>query len=304
MALGYAFVVWSGAVNHKTKCIGYWVLSIRSSCIPKVDPVSAGVQYDKGFTVCALDLLSGLTAGLGSGIESLASQSDLRNLLLQCCMDDASNVRQSAFALLGDLARVCPVHLHPRLSEFLDIAAKQLNTPKIKETISVANNACWAICELAIKVRQEISPIVVSVISCLVLILQHAEGLNKSLVENSAITLGRLAWVCSDLVLLHMEHFMQSWCIALSMIRDDIEKEDAFRGLCAVVRANPSGALSSLVFMCKAIASWHEVRNEELHNENFQVLQGYKHMLRNGAWDQCMSALEPTVKDKLSNYQV
>ena len=27
-------------------------------------------------------------------------------------------------------------------------------------------------------------------------------------------------------------------------------------------------------------------------------------MLRNGAWDQCMSALEPPVKDKLSKYQV
>ncbi|KHF99699.1 Transportin-1 [Gossypium arboreum] len=269
-----------------------------------VDPVSAGVQYDKEFIVCSLDLLSGLTEGLGSGIESLVSQSNLRDLLLQCCMDDASDVRQSAFALLGDLARVCPVHLHPRLSEFLDIAAKQLNTPKLKETISVANNACWAIGELAIKVRQEISPIVMTVISCLVPILQHAEGLNKSLVENSAITLGRLAWVCPDLVSPHMEHFMQSWCIALSMIRDDIEKEDAFRGLCAMVRANPSGALSSLVFMCKAIASWHEIRSEELHNEVCQVLHGYKQMLRNGAWDQCMSALEPPVKDKLSKYQV
>lgn len=36
----------------------------------QVDPVSAGVQYDKDFVVCSLDLLSGLT-GLGSGIESL-----------------------------------------------------------------------------------------------------------------------------------------------------------------------------------------------------------------------------------------
>ncbi|KAI8027438.1 Transportin-1 [Camellia lanceoleosa] len=165
-------------------------------------------------------------------------------------MDDAPDVRQSAFALLGDLARVCPIHLHPRLSEFLDVAMAV-------ETIYVANNACWAIGELAVKVRQEISPIVMTVISCLIPILQHAEELNKSLIENSATTLGRVAWVCPEVVSPHMEHFMQSWCIALSMIRDDIEKEDAFRGLCAMVRANASGALSSLVFMCKAIASWH-----------------------------------------------
>lgn len=277
---------------------------IQTQQLAKVDPVSAGAQYDKEFIVCSLDLLSGLTEGLGAGIESLISQSNLRDMLLQCCMDDAYDIRQSAFALLGDLARVCPVHLHSRLSEFLDVAAKQLNTPKLKETLSVANNACWAIGELAIKVHKEVSPVVLTVISCLVPILQHPEDLNKSLIENSAITLGRLAWVCPELVSPHMEHFMQSWCIALSMIRDDIEKEDAFRGLCAMVRANPSGALHSLVFMCKAIASWHEIRSQDLHNEVSQVLHGYKQMLKNGAWEQCMSALEPPVKERLSKYQV
>ncbi|KAF7127709.1 hypothetical protein RHSIM_Rhsim11G0193600 [Rhododendron simsii] len=297
-ALGTGFLQFAQPVFQR--CINI----IQSQQLAKVDPVSAGVQYDKEFVVCSLDLLSGLVEGLGSGIESLVSQSSLKDLLLQCCMDDAPDVRQSAFALLGDLARVCPVHLRPRLSEFLEVASKQLNTPKLKETISVANNACWAIGEFAVKVRQDISPIVMTVISCLVPILQHAEELNKSLIENSAITLGRLAWVCPELVSPHMEHFMQSWCIALSMIRDDIEKEDAFRGLCAVVRANPSGALSSLAFLCKAIASWHEIRSEDLHNEVCQVLHGYKQMLKDGAWDQCMSALEPPVKDQLSKYKV
>ncbi|KAE8008810.1 hypothetical protein FH972_005285 [Carpinus fangiana] len=297
-ALGTGFSQFAEPVFQR--CINI----IQTQQLAKVDPVSAGVQYDKEFIVCSLDLLSGLAEGLGSGIESLVSHSNLTDLLLQCCTDDASDVRQSAFALLGDLARVCPVHLHPRLSEILDVAAKQLNTPKLKETVSVANNACWAIGELAVKVRQEIAPIVLTVISCLVPILQHAEELNKSLIENSAITLGRLGWVCPELVSPHMEHFMKSWCGALSMIRDDIEKEDAFRGLCAMVKANPSGALGSLVFMCKAIASWHEIRSEDLHNEICQVLHGYKQMLRNGAWDQCMSALEPPVKEKLSKYQV
>ncbi|KAK6158115.1 hypothetical protein DH2020_005429 [Rehmannia glutinosa] len=300
-ALGTGFSQFAQPVFQR--CIN----CIQTQQLAKVDPVSAGAQYDKEFIVCSLDLLSGLTEGLGPGIESLVSQSNLRDLLLQCCMDDAYDVRQSAFALLGDLARVCPVHLHSRLLEFLDVAAKQLNTPKLKETVSVANNACWAIGELAVKVRKEMSPVVLTVISCLVPILQHPEGLNKSLIENSAITLGRLALVCPELVSPHMEHFMQPWCVALSMIRDDIEKEDAFRGLCAMVRANPSGALNSLVFMCKAIASWHvsdvlsywwviypyanevnvgsvfhlvlpsqEIRSEDLHNEVRQVLHGYK----------------------------
>lgn len=37
----------------------------------QADPVAAGILYDKEFIVCSLDLLSGLTEGLGSGIESL-----------------------------------------------------------------------------------------------------------------------------------------------------------------------------------------------------------------------------------------
>ncbi|XP_010256339.1 PREDICTED: transportin-1-like [Nelumbo nucifera] len=277
---------------------------IQTQQLAKVDPLSAGVQYDKEFIVCSLDLLSGLAEGLGSGIESLVAQSNLRDLLLQCCMDDASDVRQSSLALLGDLTRVCPVHLRPRLPEFLNVAADQLRTQEMREFVSVANNACWAIGELVVKVQQDISPIALRVVECLVPILKNAEGLNKSLVENSAITLGRLAWVCPDLVSPHMDHFMQPWCTALSMIRDDIEKEDAFRGLCALVRENPTGALSSLVYMCKAIASWHEIRSEDLHNGVCHVLNGYKQMLRNGAWEQCMSLLEPPVKDKLSKYQV
>ncbi|KAJ6409961.1 hypothetical protein OIU84_009452 [Salix udensis] len=230
-ALGTGFSQFAEPVFQR--CIAI----IQSQQLAKADPVTAGFLYDKEFIVCSLDLLSGIVESLGGGIESLVSQSNLRDLLLQCCMDDVSDVRQSAFALLGDLARLFAAHLRPRLPEFLDVAAKQLNPPKLKETISVANNACWAIGELAVKVHQEISPIAMTVMSCLVPILQHSEELNnKSLVENSAITLGRLAWVCPEILSPHMEHFMQSWCIALSMIHDDIEKEDAFRGLCAMVR--------------------------------------------------------------------
>ncbi|KAK4775281.1 hypothetical protein SAY86_010216 [Trapa natans] len=298
LALGSGFSQFAEPVFER--CIR--IVQIQQQA--KVDPAAAGVQYDKEFVVCSLDLLSGLTEGLGSNIESLVSKSRLGDLLIQCCMDDLSEVRQSSFALVGDLARACPSHLHPRVTEYLTVATKQLESPKLKECLSVANNACWAIGEIAVKVRQEVSPIVIPVVSCLVLILQHTEELNKSLVENSAITLGRLSWACPELISPHMEHFMQPWCAALAIIRDDIEKEDAFRGLCALIKANPSGALSSLVFMCNAIASWNEVRSEELQNELCQVLHGYKQMLRNGAWDQCMSALDPPVKDKLSKYQV
>ncbi|KAG9147493.1 hypothetical protein Leryth_007294, partial [Lithospermum erythrorhizon] len=119
-ALGTGFAQFSPPVFQR--CITI----IQTQQLMKVQPASAGIQYDKDFIVCSLDLLSGLTEGLGSGIETLVSQSNLRNLLLQCCMDGDPDIRQSAFALLGDISRVCPLHLQPHLSDFLDIAAKQL----------------------------------------------------------------------------------------------------------------------------------------------------------------------------------
>jgi hypothetical protein len=50
--------------------------------------------------------------------------------------------------------------------------------------------------------------------------LMQKEGLpslNKSLLENNAITLSKWGWVCLELVVPHMDHFVQPWCYALCM---------------------------------------------------------------------------------------
>ncbi|KAG0590810.1 hypothetical protein KC19_1G128300 [Ceratodon purpureus] len=293
-ALGAGFTQYAEPVF--LRCINL----IQTHQVAKTDPERAGVNYDKEFIVCSLDLLSGLAEGLGTNIESLVLRSDLPDLLLQCCADDAPDVRQSALALLGDLVKACAGHLQPRLAEFLILAAKHLEEDA-KENISVANNACWAIGEVAIKVRNELSPIVMTVISSLVPILSNTEGLNKSLVENSAITLGRLGWVCPEIVAPHMEHFIQPWCRALCTIRDDLEKEDAFWGLCAMVRLNPGGAVNSFAPMCRAIGSWHEIRNKDLFVEIGQVLCGYKQMLsQSSLWEQYFGALDGALREKLA----
>lgn len=55
----------------------------------------------------------------------------------------------------------------------------------------------------------------------------------------SAITLGRVAWVCPAQLAPHLGHFIAAWTSALRSIRDDVEKEHAFLGLCALLRINP-----------------------------------------------------------------
>lgn len=56
-------------------------------------------------------------------------------------------VRQSSFALLGDLTKACFQHVHQYIPEFLPILGMNLNP----ELISVCNNATWAIGEISIK---------------------------------------------------------------------------------------------------------------------------------------------------------
>lgn len=43
------------------------------------------------------------------------------------------------------------------------------------------------------------------------------------------------------LVAPHLPEFAQAWCQALYEIRDNDEKDSAFRGLCTLVQVNPLG---------------------------------------------------------------
>ena len=45
-------------------------------------------------------------------------------------------------------------------------------------------------------------------------------------------------------------------CTSLRNIRDNEEKDSAFRGVCAMIGHNPSGVVQDFIFFCDAVASW------------------------------------------------
>lgn len=102
---------------------------------------------DKDFMIVALDLLSGLAEGLNGHIESLVANSTIMDLLHICMTDSMPEVRQSSFALLGDLTKACFQHVQPHIDKNLPLLGQNLNP----EYISVCNNATWAIGEISIK---------------------------------------------------------------------------------------------------------------------------------------------------------
>lgn len=45
-------------------------------------------------------------------------------------------------------------------------------------------------------------------------------------------------------------------CTSLRNIRDNEEKDSAFRGMCHMITVNPGGVVHDFIFFCDAVASW------------------------------------------------
>eukprot|EP00283_Hemiselmis_rufescens_P009990 CAMPEP_0173429772 /NCGR_PEP_ID=MMETSP1357-20121228/8387_1 /TAXON_ID=77926 /ORGANISM="Hemiselmis rufescens, Strain PCC563" /LENGTH=894 /DNA_ID=CAMNT_0014394007 /DNA_START=35 /DNA_END=2716 /DNA_ORIENTATION=+ len=227
---------------------------------------------DNDFIVCPLDLISSLAEGMGSSVESLVGQSQLLPSLLMCCQHPDPAVRQSAFALVGDLTKTSLNHLRPHLGQIMVLTQGNI-TP---EHVSVCNNATWALGELAVRIGAEMEQVIPSLLPPLIALINRT-ALNKGLLENAAIAVGRFGLVCPQLVSQFLPQFVQPWCKILSMIRDDVEKEHAFRGLVKMAMINPQGLLDSFDCVCMSLNSWNIERMPgDLHKELCDLLAWFK----------------------------
>lgn len=280
------------------RCIGLVERAEQAAGSGAFDPDEAAE-----FVVGALDLISGMAEGLGVSIESLVGRSPLRDIVVRACKDPDADTRQSGFALVGDLAKACAPHIKPALADLFHSALYNLEPSMVTQrTVSACNNAAWCMGELAIKCSSdELKPFALQALERLATILQVPTGaLPRSLVENAAITLGRIAWMCPEPLAPHASAFLGPWCATLRGIRDDIEKEHAFLGLCALLRLNPQAAGNCFTALCEAIVSWRHVGCEGLHNELIQLMQGYKAQLAGmGQWDAAMASLSQPAREKL-----
>jgi hypothetical protein len=161
---------------------------------------------DKDFMVVALDLLSGLAEGLGNLIAPLVTNSEILLLLYQCMKDSVSEVRQSSFALLGDLTKACFENIKPVLNDFMQVLSVNLNP----EFISVCNNAIWAIGEIAIQYGSDMNQYIGLILEQLIFIINRPNT-PKTLLENTAITIGRIGLVCPHQVSPYLQSFIRVW---------------------------------------------------------------------------------------------
>ena len=111
-------------------------------------------EPDKAFLVVALDLLSGLTQGLGMQLAPYITASNppgLLDLLTICLKHPQAPVRQSAYALVGDLAMHAFPLLRPKMPQIMQELVQQLDPEPKAEFVSACNNAAWSVGEVALR---------------------------------------------------------------------------------------------------------------------------------------------------------
>lgn len=246
---------------------------------------------DKDFLVTSLDLLSAIIQALSSqDSATLVSQaSNFFELLVICMRDQNNDVRQSAYALLGDCAIYVFQQLKPHLQPIIKTLITQLEVSQIDSSgldtgYSVINNACWSVGEIAMCEGEGMQPYVGELLQKLGSIL-FDERVPESLNENAAIALGRLGLGCAPLLAPHLAQIAPPFLRAIRKVQWTDEKCHALTGFMLIVLANPGAMEQSLLefFNDMSMADRNVVRGPTAGvqvYETFQkVIQTYKGMI-------------------------
>ncbi|EGD72422.1 hypothetical protein PTSG_00441 [Salpingoeca rosetta] len=214
------------------------------------------------FCVVPVDHISAMVEALQEHMGPLIQQSNLLALLEVAMTNDVPDVRQSAFALLGDVSKAAFCLVQPHLDDVFALMAQNMNPAEV----AVCNNVVWCIGEIAMQLKGQIQPLLERHDMCTTLIQLMTRPMTaKTLLENVAITIGRISMFWQDALAQHLSEYLAHWSMALRDITDSEEKEHAFMGMCHLVKRNPNGALRTFIFFCDAINSFQTPSDDLLH---------------------------------------
>ena len=232
---------------------------------------------DKDFLVTSLDLLSALVQALQDQKAAelvKESQGSFFELLVLCMEDPADEVRQSAYALLGDCAKYVYPLLQPYLGSIMPITLKQLDLDnilddEIDDGFAVVNNACWSTGEIAMNPWTGMAPHLTEMLQRFVEIMTNPR-VPKGVTENAAMALGRLGLHNHELLGPVLGTFAEEFLTAMDEVDPSEEKATAFTGFTMIVAQNPEAIEKSLLHFFTSIARYHDLN---LRNPVKQQLQ-------------------------------
>ncbi|GJD03731.1 importin beta2 [Colletotrichum higginsianum] len=287
MALGSAFTPYAQPIF--TRCVNIihtnLEQSLQATNNPKLD------SPDKDFLVTSLDLLSATIQSLEEDKKQelvRGSEGTFFELLSFCLEDPQDDVRQSAYALLGDCARYVFPQLEKHLPSIFPILLKQLDLDNILDEeidsgFSVVNNACWSAGEIVMINSKTISPFVPELLQRFVEIISNP-GVQAAVSENAAIALGRLGLHNSEILAPLLPTFAEDFLSAMEHVEFLEEKATAFKGFTLVVGQNPQAMEKALPQLFVAIARYRDINlknpiKHELHEHFQKVINMYRELI-------------------------
>lgn len=248
---------------------------------------------DKDFLVTSLDLLSSIIQALEpaqSASLSASAQPNMFEMLAYCMKDSNNDVRQSAYALLGD----CAIYIFPQLQLYLptimELVITQLDLQQIvrepETAFRVINNACWSCGEISMRQKDGMGPYVDRLLAKLAVIMFSTE-VPDSLSENAAIALGRLGIGCHQQLAPHLANFAPPFLQSMRKVDWTDEKGHAYRGFVNVVLDNPQALEKCLLDFFGEMANAPDVfllgMQDEGPKPGFErVLSQYKQLIGDG----------------------
>lgn len=217
---------------------------------------------EKDFLVTSLDLTSAIIQALDHDKSAelvSTSEPNIFHLLAFCMKDTNHDVRQSAYAVLGDAAIYVFPNLQPYVPSLMDTLLEQLDMEQIvrdgEETgYSVINNACWSLGEISMRQLGGMAPYVDRLLTKLFSILFNP-SVPDSLIENAAIALSRMGIGNAPLLAPHLGTFAAPALKALAMVEWSDEKGHALKGFVNIVLCNPKIMEPCLISLFMEIAN-------------------------------------------------
>ena len=267
-------------------------------------------EPDKDFIVTALDLLSAIIQAISPAASTSlvqSSQPQFYDLLSFCMEDPTPDVRQSAYALLGDCALATYPSLAPNLPKLMPHLIRQIDLDLIRDDDSdtgfnVLINVCWSAGEIAARTPADsdaltsfVGPLYQKLLSVL-----SNEEVPEAADENAGLAIGRLGLCCADQLAPHLKEYAPVFLDSMSKVGVSAEKASAFLGFNSVIERNPQAMESVLGSYFEAVAGFpiKSAEYSEVRQSFVRVLGGYKQMIGLN-WDGFVSGLGEGIKVKL-----
>ncbi|OAQ93805.1 importin beta-2 subunit [Purpureocillium lilacinum] len=287
LALGHAFTPYAAPIFMR--CVDIIHANLEQAMAAATN--STFEQPDKDFLITSLDLMSAIIQALEDekSAELVKSSPQPFFELLSFCMEDPTDeVRQSAYALLGDCAKYVFPQLQPHLPAMVPILLKQLDMDNVLDEemdsgFGVINNACWSAGEIAMQHGKGMGQWIPELLQRFVEVMTNPR-VPKGLTENAAIALGRLGLHNSELLAPALPTFAEDFLGAIQEVDPSEEKATALKGFSMIVGQNPHAMEKVLLNYFAAIAQYQDMnlRNpikQELHEVFQNVLNVYKQMI-------------------------